>query len=240
MIEVIPNGLRLSPVDRRRDGHLFDGEVRLLFVGRLDPEKGAHLLLERLAVVAAEADGRRIRCDLLGPPGSLAYMRRLHQLLSADALRGCVRLLGSVQRETTLRLYAHYDAAVVPSVWREPFSLVVPEALAAGTAVVASRDVGAVEWFEDGRDLLLFSSQTPSELDQALRRLRDEPGLAARLATAGSRKASQVFSRESFLDRLESHLTATLERPKLSALLEGARQVRRVASTCAESSRRAA
>jgi glycosyltransferase involved in cell wall biosynthesis len=240
MIEVIPNGLRLSQVDRRRDGQLVDGEMRLLFVGRLDPEKGAHLLLERLAVVAAEADGRRIRCDLVGPPGPLAYMRRLHQLLSADALRGCVRLLGSVQRETTLRLYAHYDAVVVPSLWQEPFSLVVVEALAAGTAVVASRHVGAAEWFEDGRDLLLFSPHAPGELDRALRLLRDEPGLAARLAAAGRRKARQVFDRESFLDRLESHLQAALEWPRLSPLLAGARAVRRVASPSAEGSRRAA
>jgi glycosyltransferase involved in cell wall biosynthesis len=239
MIEVIPYGFRLSSVERQRKPPL-DDELRLLYVGRLDPEKGAYLLLKRLAAVAAEAGGRRIRCDLLGPPGPPAYMRRLHELRSADALRGSVRLLGSVQRETTLRLYAHYDAVVVPSLWQEPFSLVVVEALAAGTAVVASRHVGAAEWFEDGRDLLLFSPEAPWELDRALRLLRDEPGLSARLAAAGGRKARQVFDRERFLDRLESHLRAALERPKLSALLAGARAVRRVASPWAEGSRRAA
>jgi glycosyltransferase involved in cell wall biosynthesis len=222
-IEVFPYGLRL-PAVRRPEGPPADGELRLLFVGRLDPEKGAHLLLERLAVLAAQPDTRRIRCDLAGPPGPEAYMRHLRQLMVADALQGSVRLLGSIQRETILRLYTRYDAVVVPSLWQEPFSLVVPEALAAGTAVVASRDVGAVEWFEDGRDLLLFSSQTPSELDQALRRLRDEPGLAARLADAGSRKARLVFDRETFLDRLERHLKEALGRPKLSPLLASGRR----------------
>jgi glycosyltransferase involved in cell wall biosynthesis len=239
MIDVIPYGLRLSPVERQRKPPL-DGELRLLYVGRLDPEKGAHLLLERLAVVALEAGEPRIRCDLVGPPGPPAYMRRLHELLSADAIRGCVRLLGSVQRETTLRLYAHYDAVVVPSLWRDPCPVVVPEAMAAGAAVVASRWAGSADWFEDGRDLLLFSPEAPRELDRALRLLRDEPGLAARLADAGRRKARQVFDRESFLDRLESHLRAALERPKLSALLAGARRVRPVASPSAEDMRRAA
>jgi glycosyltransferase involved in cell wall biosynthesis len=239
MIEVIPYGLRLPSVERQRKPPL-DGELRLLYVGRLDPEKGAHLLLERLAVVASEAGGPRMRCDLVGPPGPLAYMHRLHQLLSADALRGCVRLLGSVQRETTLRLYAHYDAVVVPSLWKDPCPVVVPEAMAAGAAVVASRWAGSADWFEDGRDLLLFSPEAPWELDRALRLLRDEPGLAARLAAAGSRKARQVFDRESFLDRLESHLQAALERPKLSALLTGTRRVRPVAAPSAEGSRRAA
>jgi len=238
-IEVIPYGLGPPSFERQRSPAL-DGELRLLYVGRLDPEKGAHLLLERLAVVAGEAGERRIRCDFVGSPGPPAYMRRLRQLMMADALQGSVCLLGSVHRETILRLYAGYDAVVVPSLWQEPFSLVVPEALAAGTAVVASRRVGAVEWFEDGRDLLLFSSQTPWELDQALRRLRDERGLAVRLAAAGSRKARQVFDRESFLDRLESHLKGALGRPNLSPLLAGARQVRRVTSPCAEDSRRAA
>jgi glycosyltransferase involved in cell wall biosynthesis len=238
-IEVIPQGMRLSPVERRQEPPIH-GELRLLFVGRLDPEKGAHLLLQRLAVVAVEEGRPRIRCDLAGPPGPEAYMRRLRRLMAAGALQGSVCLLGSIQRETILRLYARYDAVVVPSLWQEPFSRVVPEALAAGTAVVASRRVGAVEWFEDGRDLLLFSPQAPEELDQALRRLRDEPGLAGRLAEAGSRKARQVFDKESFLDRLERHLMGALERPKLSPLLTGARGASRMVSPSAEGSRRAA
>jgi glycosyltransferase involved in cell wall biosynthesis len=239
LMEVIPYSLRSSSIERQR-GSAPDGELRLLYVGRLDPEKGAHLLLQRLAVVASEAGRPQIRCDLAGPPGPEAYMCRLRELMAADALQGSVRLLGSIQRETILRLYARYEAVVVPSLWQEPFSLVVPEALAAGTAVVASRHVGAVEWFEDGRELLLFSPQTPWELDQALRRLRDEPGLAAQLADAGKRKARQVFDRESFLDRLESHLQAALERPKLSPLRAGAREVRRFTSPCPEADKRVA
>jgi glycosyltransferase involved in cell wall biosynthesis len=102
-VEVIPQGMRVPPVERRREPRI-DGELRLLFVGRLDPEKGAHLLLERLAVVACDTGARRIHCDLAGPPGPPAYMRRLHGLLQSDALRGCVCLLGSIQRETILRL----------------------------------------------------------------------------------------------------------------------------------------
>ena len=221
-IEVFPYGPRLTPVERRNQ-RSPDGELRLLFVGRLDPEKGAHLLLERLAILAAQDDSRRICCDLAGPPGPPVYMRRLHELLEADALRGRVRLLGSVQRETTLRLYARYDAVVVPSLWKEPFSLVVPEALAAGAAVVAARWVGAAEWFEDGRELLLFSPQAPWELDQALRRLRDEPGLAARLAEAGRRKALRAFDPAVFVDRLESHLRRAVGQPSLVPLAVGRR-----------------
>jgi glycosyltransferase involved in cell wall biosynthesis len=236
-IEVIPNGLRLSPVERR-ERRAGDGPLRLLFVGRLVPEKGVDLLLDRLAVVAAE--GRGIRCDLAGPPGPPAYMRRLHALLDARSLRGCIRLLGSVERGTTLRLYAQYDAVVVPSLWQEPFALVVPEALAAGTAVVASRWTGAAEWLEDEGELLLFSPQAPWELDQALRRLRDEPALAARLAAAGSRKARHVFDPAVFIDRLERHLEGALGRPKLSPLLSERRRLGHYLSPVAESERRTA
>jgi glycosyltransferase involved in cell wall biosynthesis len=239
MIEVIPHGLRLPSIEQQR-GPALEGELRLLYVGRLDPEKGAHVLLERLAVVAAEAGSRRICCELAGPPGPPAYMRRLHELLQADALRGRVRLLGSIQRDTMLRLYARYDVVVVPSLWMEPFSLAVPEALAAGTAVVASRRVGAAEWFEDGRELLLFSPDAPEELDHALRRLRDEPDLATRLAEAGNRKAKQVFDQEKFIDRLESHLKRAVGEPKLSSLPHGRRVRRCQVMPAPEPERRAA
>jgi glycosyltransferase involved in cell wall biosynthesis len=239
MIEVVPYGLRLPSIEPQR-GPALDGELRLLYVGRLDPEKGAHVLLERLAVVAAEAGSRRICCELAGPPGPPAYMRRLHELLQADALRGRVRLLGSIQRDTMLRLYARYDVVVVPSLWMEPFSLVVPEALAAGTAVVASRRVGAADWFEDGRELLLFSPQAPEELDHALRRLRDELELAPRLAEAGRRRARQVFDPEKFLDRLERHLKRAVGERKLSPLLHGRRDRRRQMVSAREHGRRAA
>jgi glycosyltransferase involved in cell wall biosynthesis len=238
-IEVLPHGLPLPDVERR-DPPSAGGELRLLFVARLVPEKGAHLLLERLAQLAAEPGRRRIQCDLVGPPGPPKYMRRLRELLGAPGLRDSVRLVGPVPREEALRLYAQYDAVVVPSMWREPFGLVLPEALAAGTAVVASRSLGAAEWFEDGRELLLFSPERPWELDEALRRLRDEPGLAGRLAEAGCRKARVVFDRATFLDRMETHLERAVGRPKLSSLLSERRRLARPLSPATESERRAA
>ena len=103
VIEVIPQGPRLSPAERR-GGPRIDGELQLLFVGRLDPEKGAHLLLQRLAVVASEASKPTIRCDLAGPPGPEPYMRRLRRLMADDALQGSVRMLGSIQRDNPASL----------------------------------------------------------------------------------------------------------------------------------------
>ena len=237
MIEVFPYGL--PPIERQR-GPALDGELRLLFVGRLDAEKGAHLLLERLAVVAAEAGGRRIWCDLAGPPGPPAYMRRLHGLVETEALRGRVRLLGSIQRETMLRLYARYDAVVVPSLWQDPCPAVVPEAMAAGAAVVASRWAGSTEWFEDGHELLLFSPDAPEELDHALRRLRDEPELAQRLAEAGNRKTRQVFDQEKFIDRLEQLLEGARGKTNVSPLRSGGRWPARAEWSAAEGGKRAA
>ena len=130
-------------------------------MGRLDPEKGAHFLLERLAVVAAEEEPARdpLRSGRPARPGGLhAPPPPAHDGRRPPGQRVPA---GFHPERHILRLYARYDAVVVPSLWQEPFSLVVPEALAAGTAVVASRRVGAAEWFEDGRDLLLFSPQAP-------------------------------------------------------------------------------
>ena len=219
MIEVIPYGLRLPSIERQR-GPALDGELRLLFVGRLDPEKGAHLLLNAWRSWP-EATGLASAATWPGRPARQSTCAAC-QLIGDDALRGSVRLLGSIERDRLLRLYAGYDAAVVPSLWQEPFSLVVPEALAAGTAVVASRRVGAADWFEDGRELLLFSPQAPEssitpsgvyETSQRWPRGWQTPE-AARLGRSSTGRV---------LDRLESHLQGAVGKPKLSPLLAGAR-----------------
>ena len=75
------------------------------------------------------------------------------------------------------------DAVVLPSRW-EGLPLTALEALASGTPLVATDVRGVRELVVDGQDALLVPEE-PEALAAALRRVLDDPELAARLAEAG-------------------------------------------------------
>jgi glycosyltransferase involved in cell wall biosynthesis len=88
---------------------------------------------------------------------------------------------------------ASFDAFVLCSL-TESFPLVVPEAMLAGTPIVAS-DVGSVsEAVENGVTGLLVPAGDPEALAAALRRVLSDPGLADRLRTAAREKAVREFT----------------------------------------------
>lgn len=126
--------------DRYRPGPGRGGY--LLFLGRMAPEKGLHH-----AIRAARAAGRRLLIGAKLEEGTeLTYYRdRIEPLLGDDVV-----YLGEVDRPTKQRLLAGAEALVNPITWAEPFGLVMIEALASGTPVVAFPHGAAPEIVQDG------------------------------------------------------------------------------------------
>src|SRR5207245_911048 len=91
--------------------------------------------------------------------------------------------------DQVVQLYSHASVFVCPSVY-EPFGLINLEAMACGTAVVASAVGGIVEVVEDGKTGILLPPSRPDELAAAIRRLLDAPAeTLAALDRAGRRLA---------------------------------------------------
>ncbi|GAB4071153.1 glycosyltransferase family 4 protein [Angustibacter speluncae] len=113
---------------------LGPGGDRLVWSGRLVPEKAPHL-----AVDAARAAGRDL--VLAGPVGDAAYVREvLAPRLGRDAVH-----VGHLSRPELAALVGTSATALVTPVWEEPFGLVAAEAAACGTPVVAFRRGGLHE-----------------------------------------------------------------------------------------------
>jgi glycosyltransferase involved in cell wall biosynthesis len=87
------------------------------------------------------------------------------------------------------------DVLCAPSYF-EGHPLVILEALAASLPVVASRSVGNTEAVLDGETGLLFPFDNAPVLAHTLARLLSDPGLMARLATAGASRVREEFSAE--------------------------------------------
>ncbi len=108
----------------------------LLYVGRLSREKGVGVLLDAVA-------GTGVRLRIVGDgPDRVALEARAP---------GHVAFLGALSRVDVLREMANAQALVVPSLWYEGFPMVVVEAFAQGTPVIASEIGGLAEVVSAGR-----------------------------------------------------------------------------------------
>jgi glycosyltransferase involved in cell wall biosynthesis len=139
----------------------------LAFIGRLEECKGLHVLAAAAADLASE---RPVHLLIQGAPGrdvseaeAEAYRARCESALAGTG-RTWVKAGPDVRR-----VMAASDVVVVPSVWAEPSGLVVSEALATGTPVVASRSGGIPEQLPDSPLVALAEPGSPAALAQAIR-----------------------------------------------------------------------
>jgi glycosyltransferase involved in cell wall biosynthesis len=135
--EVVHNPIRVAewPFREVKDDYL-------LWMGRFDPVKGAHR-----AIAAARAAGARLA--LAGPvqPGQEEYFAREVEP-HVDGRQ--VLYLGEVGGERRRELFARAKAFLMPIRWAEPFGMVMVEALACGTPVIAFPEGAASEIVIDG------------------------------------------------------------------------------------------
>jgi glycosyltransferase involved in cell wall biosynthesis len=139
-----PIAVERWPLVRRKQRYL-------LWIGRMDPIKGAHRAIE-----AARLAGRDL--VLAGPvqPGQEEYFRTQVEP-RIDGRR--VRYVGEVGMAAKQKLYAHATALLVPIRWREPFGMVMVEALACGTPVIAFPEGAATEIVVHGENGLLVADE---------------------------------------------------------------------------------
>jgi glycosyltransferase involved in cell wall biosynthesis len=192
--EIIHNG-----VPERPPRPPLEGLPRVMFAGRLVPEKGVDVLLSAFAAVAQRLPDAELHVAGTGPEE--AALRGLTDRLGIGER---VRWLGYLPRDA---MEAHFDGAwvqAVPSQWEEPFGNVSTEAHMRGTAVVASRLGGQADIVEDGATGFLLPPRDAAAWAEALRVLLSERTRAEAFGAAGRERALRLFSEARCLDRFEA------------------------------------
>ena len=177
-----------------------EGTVRVGLVATFARWKGHEVFLEAASRVP---DDRPCRFYIVGGPiyrsaGSQYSINELKGRAEALGLGGRVAFTGH-QADPVAALRS-LDIVVHASTRPEPFGRVIVEGMACARAVVAMRDGGAAELFQDNVDALGCRPGRVDELAGAITRLVDDPALRARLGAAGRETALTRFDRARLAD----------------------------------------
>jgi glycosyltransferase involved in cell wall biosynthesis len=174
----IPPALEAAPPSAR-------SSARVLFVGKLSEGKGLRVLYASAArVLAALPTARFVVAGAPGvgfvpPPPDVAHAFELTGALPAADVHALMRTA---------------SVLAAPSVWPEPFSRVLLEAMSLATPIVASSAGGNVEALEDRRSALLVPPADDRALADAMVEVLTDPDLAARLGAGARERVETRFS----------------------------------------------
>jgi phosphatidylinositol alpha-mannosyltransferase len=210
--EVIPNGVDLAAAPQGPKPPA--DALRVLFVGREEERKGLPVLLSAFAGLRQHIP---VRLDVVGAD------RDAVEPLLADVEGGMdgVEAHGRVSDEELWRRLHGADVLCAPSLGGESFGMVLTEAFAAGTPVVASDIPGYRQVVTHGRNGLLVPHGRPLELAEALRSLwLDRDGREAMGEAARERAGDYAWPRVA--ERVTQVYERTLTAPRASRASEKA------------------
>jgi phosphatidylinositol alpha-mannosyltransferase len=195
-VRVVPNGCDVDAFAAAEPAEDLPDGRRLLWVGRLDPQKGFPVAVRAFDLLA------RDRPDLwFVVAGDGADRSRIDRL--PGGLRDRVVMLGAVEHERLPRYVAGSAAYVSPALGQESFGLVLVEAMAAGVPVVASDIAGYREVVRRDVDGLLVPPRDPVALASAAGPVLDDAALSDRLRAAGRARA-EAFSWRNVMPQIEA------------------------------------
>jgi glycosyltransferase involved in cell wall biosynthesis len=199
------------------------GSQRILFVSRISPEKGVHVLLKAFEKVAQHRPQAVL--EMVGPNAVLAHavlvalcdnseirdLERFYTTRYSDHLQrlltpncdGRVVFSGELSRNAVVERLRQAAVLVQPSLY-EVFGMAIVEAMACGVPVVASAVGGIPELVRNGSTGLLVEPNDPPALADAILRLLDDRQLSCSMGAQGRARAQANFSWERTVDTLLS------------------------------------
>lgn len=224
--------IRLSSAPQKPDRTAKNGAKRLLFIGRICPEKGSHILLEAFQNVLERYP--KTQLHLIGTNGVIPYefgiggsedpivtaLEKFHcDGAWADYFKAYLSQLkkrwgnrvgkqlffpGLLPQPQLVDYYHNCDIFIFPSVWHEPFGMPIVEAMVAGVPVIATWGGAFPELIEDGKTGLLVERGNVEALAEAIERLLGDEPLRESIARTARERALDLFSFEKVTEDLLS------------------------------------
>lgn len=198
--------------DRTYNLPQVDQKVKLIFLGRLTPDKGWNFTLDAFSTVFKEIDPEQIAILIAGDGESKTeIIDRLGKLTPH------LHLLGRILPENVPALLANSDIHVTTSE-KETRGLTVLEAFAAGIPVLAPRAGGVVENIEPGINGFLFNPQDIDDFTAKLKYLVDNPDLRQKMGQKGRELVLSQYTWEHTISNLINIWQKRIDLTKTSRL----------------------
>lgn len=210
-----------------------NGIKQLLYVGRVSPEKGVHILLKAFEKVVQQFP--KVHLNIVGPLTTLAkehvvtlgdddpkvadlisfytadpdtgkqltYFEQLQKLISPE-LAQHITFIGAIPHEKLNTYYRNADIFINPAL-REPFGMPIPEAMAGSLPIIGSRVGGIPELILNEKTGFLVESGDATELAGALLRLLNNDHLRTAMGEASYQRAVDLFSWDRIAEKLLLH-----------------------------------
>jgi glycosyltransferase involved in cell wall biosynthesis len=190
----LPNGIDLQKFQNQKRVR----KKTVLCVSRMDPQKNQLALIRAFAKFSKSFPD--YSCQLIGPISSPDYFEEIKKTITQLSLDDKITITTDVGYDDTRLQDAYSEASlfVLPS-HHEPFGIVILEAWAMGCPVIAAKVGGIPGFTEDGKNVLLFS--TEDELFEKMVALASSDELKERLSQEGI-KAVQNYSWEQITNQL--------------------------------------
>jgi glycosyltransferase involved in cell wall biosynthesis len=203
-LALVPYGV---DADVYRPTRKRDQTFRILFVGALSLRKGLPYLLEAISPLK----WRDAELSLRGgdTPESTALLR---------GYRGSIPLIRipPQPREQLKELYSSASVVVLPSV-EDGFGLVIGQALACGTPVIATTHTGGPDVIEHGKNGLIVPPRDSRALTEALTRLYEDPALLTAMRVEARRRVELARGWGQYGDGIVAAFMRALERARGTA-----------------------
>ncbi|MHA1797233.1 MAG: glycosyltransferase [Candidatus Helarchaeota archaeon] len=205
-IYVVPGGLDLSqfyPVNdiEKAKKELNVKEKNVIFaLGRTDPRKGFEWLIKTMPLVIKEVNDVKLYIGggslpeyLHEDSPELKEKRRLIKISEDLNVVDNVHFTGHLSDEDVTKFYSISDTFVVPSIY-EPFGLVLLEAMACKTVVIATNNGGPVNIIDDGVDGFLVNVKDTKQFAEKIIKVLTDEELKEKMTLAGYEKAINRYS----------------------------------------------
>jgi glycosyltransferase involved in cell wall biosynthesis len=174
-VQPISNGIDLARTPTTTKPR--EGAIRFASFGYLGEHKGIKVLLDAAALLAQDEDLAGRWSLAIAGHGHLE--ESLTAMIEAGRFHGAVSYLGKLPHARAIEVMGDAHAMILASIWPENEPVTLIEAIASGTAQIASRIGGNVDLVEDGKSGFLFTPGDAGDLARCMRALITDPAKAA-------------------------------------------------------------